>query len=267
MDVDDLDATVSATASALRADQPYAEPAEHELAAGVAGLTRLAGGDVEGAAVLLAPLGFSVAAGTDALSGRGFALALAEGGPETSRRWGLFLADLTSPPRVSVAVPHPFADGLTEQLGLRLWRSVPGAVLAMATVHRDAAAATADHARATRTLFHRFWTDVLGPFGLPQVQLHGFADTTAAEQVVVSTGSGLVTPPAARIAARIADAGLDTTRGWDGTGPVALRATTNAQGIAAAAAGWPWAHIEHRRSVRADAALWHAAIDAAAAAL
>ena len=48
----------------------------------------------------------------------------------------------------------------------------------------------------TASVFHHLWTGVLGPRGVPQVQIHGFADATAPEQVVVSTGAGPATPAA-----------------------------------------------------------------------
>ena len=197
MTVTDPGALVVAAAAGLDPGLPYAAPSAAECDAGVAGLVRLAGGDVAGAGRLLEPLGFTVDDGTDADTGRPFAVAVAEAGATTLRRWGLYLADLSRPPRLSVAVPHPASDARTEELGLRLWRGVPGSVLAMATVHRAAASGDADHARATDTVFHRLWTRVLGPYGVPQVQPHGFADTSAPEQVAVSTGAGLVTPLAA----------------------------------------------------------------------
>jgi hypothetical protein len=263
----DVEALVRSVAAGLSPDQPYAHPSPAERDSGATGLTRLAGGDLDGAGRLLEPLGFTLDRGIDAASGRPFAVAVAEADDATTRRWGLYLVDLSAPPRLSVAVPHPASDVRTEELGLRLWRAVPGSVLAMATVHRDAAGRGADHARATETLFHRLWTGVLGPYGLPQVQPHGFADATAPEQVAVSTGTGLPTPAAAAVADAVAATGLVTTRAWDGTADAGLRATRNVQGIDAAAAGRVWLHVEHNRTVRDDEALWHPAVDAVAAAL
>jgi len=267
MNTVDPEALVLSVAARLAEDQPYADPSPAERDLGATGLTRLAGGDLGGAALLLEPLGFTLERGIDAASGKPFALAVAETDATTQRRWGLYLVDLSAPPRLSVAVPHPRSDAHTEELGFRLWRAVPGSVLAMATVHRDAVAGTADHARATGTLFHRLWTGVLGPYGVPQVQPHGFADVTAPEQVAVSTGTGLLTAVAVAVADAIAATGLVTTRAWDGTAGVGLRATRNAQGIAATAAGWVWLHVEHSRSVRDDPARWHPAVDAVAAAV
>ena len=89
----------------------------------------------------------------------------------------------------------------------RLWRATPGSMLAMSTVHRDAASGTADHSQNTASVFHHLWTAVPGPRGVPQVQIHGFATTTAVEQAVVSTGAGHITPAAVRIANEIAATG------------------------------------------------------------
>ena len=184
----------------------------------------------------------------------------------TPRAWGLYLVDLSKPLGLSIAVPHPKSDANCEQLALRLWRALPGSMLAMAAVHRDAASETADHSQNTDSVFHHLWTAVLGPRGVPQVQIHGFRNTSAPEQVVVSTGAGPITPAAVRIADEIAATGLDTTRNWDGTASPNLDATTNEQGIAADINGWVWVHVELNRTVRDDTALWHPAIDAIAAA-
>jgi hypothetical protein len=254
---------VSAVVNRVSATQPYLSPTPTERADAGTGLARLIIGDQAGATELLGPLGFSLTTAVDPVTGRRYALAVSA---SDERAWGLYLVDLSGPPRLCIAVPHPRSDRDCEHLALRLWRSVPGSILALAAVHRDAAGGTADHARNPDSVFHQLWTAVLGPRGLPQVQVHGFADATAAEQVVVSTGAGPVSSAADRIAAEIAATGLVVTRNWDGTADPALRAVTNLQGIAADAAGWVWVHLEYNRTVRADPALWEPAIDAVAAA-
>jgi hypothetical protein len=256
--------TVTSVAAGVSKDQAYIAPTDAErLDAGI-GLARLAIGDLDGAADLLGPLGFTVTTDVDPATGRRYALAVSE--TQTPRAWGLYLVDLTRPLGLCVAVPHPKSDALCEQLALRLWRATPGAMLAMAAVHRGAADGTADHSQNTESVFHHLWTDVIGPRGVPQVQVHGFADATAPEQVVVSTGSGPVTPAAVRISDEIQATGLVTTRSWDGTADFDLRATGNEQGIAANTNGWVWVHVEHNRTVRDTPALWEPAIDGIAAA-
>ena len=264
--VADLDpaVTVTSVAAGVSKDQAYVAPTDDERLDACIGLARLAICDLDGAAELLGPLGFTVTTDVDPTTGRRYALAVSE--TQTPRAWGLYLVDLTRPLGLCVAVPHPKFDALCEQLALRLWRATPGAMLAMAAVHRNAAEGTADHSQNTESVFHHLWTDVIGPRGVPQVQVHGFADATAPEQVVVSTGSGPVTPAAVRIADEIQATGLVTTRSWDGTADFDLRATGNEQGIAANTNGWVWVHVEHNRTVRDAPALWEPAIDGIAAA-
>jgi hypothetical protein len=165
----------------------------------------------------------------------------------TARAWGLYLVDMSEPVRMFVAVPHPKSDADCEQLALRLWRAVPGSMLAVAAVHRHAAHDQADHARDTGSVFHHLWTAGLVPRGVPQIQIHGFADATAPEQAAVSTGAGPVSPAAARIADEIAASGLLTSRSWeaDSVDPD-LRAARNVQGIAADLNSWVWVHVEFR---------------------
>src|SRR5262245_58012496 len=125
--------TVTAVATGVSKDQAYVAPTDAErLSAGI-GLARLAIGDLDGATELLVPLGFTVRTDVDPATGRRYAVAVSE--TQTPRAWGLYLADLTRPLGVCVAVPHPKSDALCEQLALRLWRATPGAMLAMA-VHR-----------------------------------------------------------------------------------------------------------------------------------
>jgi hypothetical protein len=266
MMLDDVDpATVITNAAAgVSARQPYRDPDDGERRAAEAGLAGLVVGDLTGAAEVLGALGFTITTDSDPVTGRGYAMAVSETG--TERAWGLYLTDTSAPPRLCVAVPHPKSDLRCEQLALRLWRAVPGGVLVMATVHRRANGGTADHAHNTASVFQGFWTGVAGPRGIPQVQIHGFGDATASEQVAVSVATGAVHPAAERIAADIAATGLVTTRSWDGTADVDLRALTNIQGHAAATNDWIWVHIEHNRTVREDEALWHPAMDAVAAA-
>jgi hypothetical protein len=256
--------TVRSVAAGVSAAQSYTDPATGEVLDACTGLARLAIGDLTGAATLLVPLGFVVTSDVDPATSRTYAMAVSE--TTTPRAWGLYLVDLSRPLGLCVAVPHPKSDAFCEKLATRLWQAVPGSMLAMSAVHRDAASGTADHAQNTASVFHHLWTTTIGPRGVPQVQIHGFADAAAPEQIVVSTGVGPATPAAERIADEITATGLLTTRSWDGSADVDLRATTNKQGIAADTNSWVWVHVEHNRTVRATATLWEPAIDAIAAA-
>jgi hypothetical protein len=256
--------TVTSVAQGVTKTQSFTPPTPDERTNAGRGLARLAIGDIAGAAPELGPIGFTVTDDTDPATGRRYALAVSE--TDTPRAWGVYLVDLSEPLRLCVAVPHPKSDAICEQLALRLWRAVPGSMLAMAAVHRRASSETADHAHNTATVFHHLWTGVLGPRGVPQIQIHGFDDDRAPERIVVSTGAGPVTPAAVRIADEIAAIEPSTTRSWDDTADRDLRARTNVQGIAADTNGWIWVHIEHNRTVRDTPALWEPAVDAVAAA-
>lgn len=255
---------VTSTAAGVSETQPYTSPSTAERVHAGTGLARMAIGDLAGAATLLGPLGFTITTDLDPATGRRYAMAISE--TTTPRAWGLYLVDLSKPLGSCIAVPHPKSDANCEKLALRLWRALPGSMFAMSAVHRDAASETADHSQNTESVFHHLWTNVVGPRGVPQVQIHGFRNSSASEHVVVSTGAGPITPAAVRIADEIAATGLDTTRSWDGTANPNLDATTNAQGIAADTDGWVWVHVELNRTVRDDTTLWQPAIDAVAAA-
>ena len=262
---------LAAVVGTVSAGSPYLEPAPSDRDVAILGLARFTIGELTGARALLEPLGFTVRDGVDPATGRRFAVATSETGETTARRWGLYLRDLSAPNRLGIAVPHPRFDLDCELLALRLWRAVPGSLLAMATVHRNARVGEtqemADQARNPESIFHHLWTDVTGPRGVAQLQIHGFADATAVEQVAVSTGIGSPTALAVRVADGIAGTGLAISRSWESTIDADLRATANVQGIAAAAAGHVWVHVEHNRSVRSTADLWHPAVDAVAAAI
>jgi hypothetical protein len=259
--------TLGSVIEKVNPQNPYADPTAAEREAAGGGFARLVIGELTGAAEQLEPLGFAVTEAVDSVTGRRFAMALSEITGATRRRWGVYLVDLSAPLGLCVAVPHPKFDQDCELLALRLWRAVPGSMLAMATVHRNADGGDADPAHNPESVFQHLWTKVLGPRGVPQVQIHGFADDRAPEEVAVSTGVGQVSPAAVRIADGIEGTGRDTTRSWVGTTlDPDLRATKNVQGIAASANDWVWVHVEHARSVRDDAAKWEPSIDAVAAA-
>ena len=116
--------TVTSVAAGVSKDQAYVAPTDDERLNACIGLARLAICDLDGAAELLGPLGFTVTTDVDPTTGRRYALAVSE--TQTPRAWGLYLVDLTRPLGLCVAVPHPKSDALCEQLALRLWRATPG---------------------------------------------------------------------------------------------------------------------------------------------
>lgn len=242
----------------------------HEAATGLAALIT---GDVESARARLSPLGFSVVQDTDPTTGRPYLLACSE--LATPRAWGLYLLDCSTAPSLSVALPHPRSDEGCEDLGMRLWRAVPGSLLQLATVHRDALAGRADQARDGTSLFHHAWTEVAGPRLMTQIQIHGFSERPPRGpagwgrwgrrgDVVVSVGSARLTLPALRVAERIEALGRDIRRGWDGTADERLTARTNLQAVDAGRNGWAWINLERGAMVRTTPGLWQAVTDAVA---
>jgi hypothetical protein len=242
----DLAAWLDEFTAPMSASQPYREPTAAESADAVAGLWRLLGD--RHAETLLAPLGFTVASGLDAVSGRPFMLAYSES-PPGERAWAGVLVDVSAPVGVVVGCPHPVEDKTTERLGLALWRRVPGALLLVAGAHRDAGDGRADPRDHQGSLFHRLAVALLDA-GLPHVQLHGFADVSApGKDVVLSPGATTAGVPITRVGDSLAAHGLVVARAWQTPVPD-LDGTTNIQSRAAAATGAVFVHVEASATTR-----------------
>jgi uncharacterized Zn-binding protein involved in type VI secretion len=243
----DLTAWLAEFTALMSDSQPYREPTAAESADAVAGLWRLLGdGHAE---ALLAPLGFTVTSGFDAVSGRPFTLAYSES-PPGERAWAGVLVDVWAPVGMVVGCPHPVADKTTERLGLALWRRVPGALLLVAGAHRDAGDGLADPRDHQGSLFHRLAVALLDA-GLPHLQLHGFADVSApGKDVVLSPGATTAGVPITRVGDSLAAHGLVVARAWQTPVPD-LDGTTNIQGVAAAGTGAVFIHVEASETTRA----------------
>jgi hypothetical protein len=247
----DLAAEVRRFAAGLGSAAPYRPPEPDERRRLVSALHALRAGDVGRAAELAGALGFTVRTGIEA-TGRAFGLAV---NPAGERAWGWYLVDLSAPTRLVVEVPHPKADLRTEEIGLALYREVPGALLAVSGTHRRVAAGAGDVAHRADSMFHAVVTD-LAAQGLPQVQLHGFADgSLPGVDVVISPGAGAAGDSVRRLAERIADAGLDVCRSWRSDRTV-LDGVRNEQGRDAAERGTVFVHVEISRAVREDRGAW-----------
>ncbi len=134
-----------------------------------------------------------------------------------------------------VEVPHPGADRHTTHLGHALHRAIPAAALLVAGAHRTAGGGSADVAHRADSLFHAFAQTL----ALPELQLHGFAARSAPHtDVVLTAGAGEPTELHERLAAALARQGF-RRRHHDH-----LAGRTNVQGIAAAACGRPFLHLE-----------------------
>jgi hypothetical protein len=258
----DLSAWLAEFTGSMSADQPYREPTAAEAATAIAGLHRLIGaGD---AAALLGPLGFTVTAGVDTASGRTFALAFSES-PPGDRAWSAVLIDRSSPVGTVLGCPHPIADQRSEQIGLALWQRIPGAVLLVAGAHRNAGGGLADPRDHPDSVFHQLARALLDA-GLPHVQIHGFADASAAGfDVVLSPGATTAGGPIERAADSLTAHGLEVARTWQTPVP-ALDGTTNIQGQAAAAAGAVFLHVELSATTRGETSRRAAVVDALAGA-
>ncbi len=259
-----LERTVVEFARGLLADAAYRPPTASERAGFTAALDLAAEGEDDAALRAFAEFGYSYDSAVDPDTGRRYAIAVQEPGGE--RSWGLYLVDRTEPVRVVVEVPHPNYDLGTEEVGLALFRAAPGAVLAIAGTHRGAANGAGDVAHRTESMFHAVATGHADR-GLPQVQLHGFADTSRrGTDVVLSPGAGEVSEPARRAADLMADTGLRVCRSW-ARDCGNLEGGRNAQGVHAAEARAVFLHVEINRSVRDDRERWGEVVTALAAAL
>lgn len=225
-----MDSLLRDFTAAQSSRQRYRKATAAELAAAEAGFAAL----LDGGPHRLDELGFSVDDDR-----------LVRQEPGSERAWGLYVIDRSAPPSLVVEAPHASSDLRTELIGLALFRRTPGAVLAVGGAHRR----REDPAHDTGTVFHVV-TTLLARRGLPQVQLHGFNDTTlASADVVLSAGAAEAGDAARRAADRLEDAGFRVCRAW--AEPCrGLAGTTNVQGRAAG--GTSFLHVELNRTVRED---------------
>ncbi|WP_026425067.1 hypothetical protein [Actinokineospora inagensis] len=240
-------------ATSLREDAPYQLPTAAERQELTQTLDQLATGRTGGVRERLTPLGFTVDTGTDAATGRPYLIIASL--PNAPRGWGIYLVDLSVHSRVAIQVPHPANDLHTDEVGLELFRRLPGAVLAVSGTHRRVANGAGDVAHQTDSMFHAV-AENQSRHRIPQVQLHGFDDASlAAVDVVLSPGAGQASPEIERIGDGLHDAGLDVCRAWRrDCGD--LEGKRNKQGITAAADDVPFAHVEMSRSTRDDPKRW-----------
>lgn len=256
-----LDTMLGQLADRLDPDGRYRHPTRDERSQAVTATDRLLTGDP--AAASFDHLGMDTSVAVDPATGRRYALAASRA--ETERAWGLLVIDLTAPPvDLLLEVPHPVADQDTEQIGLALFRAIPGAALLVAGAHRRAAARAADVAHQPKSLFHALATH-LADRGLAQLQLHGFHDDSLPDhQIVISASAGQPDHHTERTADHLTRAGLDVCHAWrQGCG--SLEGRRNRQGRAAAEHGHPFIHLEINRSTRVSPELRTALIDAIAA--
>lgn len=252
--------TVEDFAAALRPDAPYRPPEPDERRALVAALTRPG---LPSPASFSAddPPGFRTSTGVDPRTGRPFAILSST--PNDERGWGLYLIDLSAVARVAVQVPHPRADLGTERLGVDLFRRIPGAVLMVAGTHRRVAGGAGDVAHQTDSMFHAL-AEEQSRAGVPQIQLHGFEDTSLPDaDVILSAGAGQGREDHEEAVDRLESSGLRVCAAWRSRCGQ-LEGRRNRQGIAAADEDTTFVHVEISRSVRDDPDQWGLVVDALA---
>nr|WP_237537314.1 hypothetical protein [Streptomyces sp. SID2999] len=241
----------------------YRHPGRADRAAVATAFGLLLDGHRHDAEQRLSQRDFTVRTIVDQVSGRHYAEVSDRTDDSVAPRgWGRFYLDLDHTPRWSVQVPHPVADQHTEQLAVRVLRDAPGGVLVIAGAHRKAGDGdSADVAHRRDTVFHAVCAE-LARRGMPGVQLHGFAASSAPDyDVIASTGAG----KEGRLDGRaLADAlgahGFRVCRAWARTCP--LEGQENMQGRVADARHVPFLHVEFAPAVRgADAAAEQAAHD------
>ncbi|MBM7814667.1 hypothetical protein [Saccharothrix algeriensis] len=258
----ELGERMRAHAAALREDAPYRPPDAEQRRAFPAALAGL-GATPSRADDRLRELGFTVSRAVDGRTGRPYALAATEPGAE--RAWGLYVVDLSQPSRVAVQVPHPANDLRTADIGLALFRRLPGAVLAVAGTHRRAAAGAGDMAHRTDSMFHAL-AEAHSRERLPQVQVHGFDDDSLpSADLVLSPGAGDGGPLLDRVADDL-DGSMRVCRAW-ARDCGDLEGRRNRQGGVAAEHGAFFAHVEINRTTRESPERWDEVVRALGEAL
>jgi hypothetical protein len=142
-------------------------------------------------------------------------------------------------PDLLIEVPHPGSDRYTAMLGLALFDAIPSAAVLVAGTHRR----VVDVAHLPESLFHTFAQTL----AIPELQLHGFAAASAPDtDAVLTAGAGNTTDLHHTLAEAL------TRQGFRVRHHEHLAGRTNTQGIAAAARGTPFLHLELAPLVRSD---------------
>ncbi|GAA4772278.1 hypothetical protein GCM10023200_00750 [Actinomycetospora chlora] len=252
-------------AAAMRRRGPYRVPAPAEVAVARELAEALAGGDGEAARAVGVRLGLEATAFGEDL--------LLASDPTGERAWLVVVARPGTAPDAVVEVPHPNADLDTERIGLAVQERRARTLYLQAGAHRLAGAPSwvreradcpADVSSRRDAPFSRV-AAVLAARGLPQVQLHGFADRDGLD-VVLSPGAARGGPLLAAVRQRLVAAGERVATEPDPRCDDLL-GRLNVQGRAADRAGSAFVHLELSRSLRRDAVRRDAVAEALAGAL
>jgi hypothetical protein len=227
---------------------PYRPPTPAERDAVVGAVAALVASGSDGTAEgVLEGAGFTVGTARNAA---GAEYLVARSDPASQRSWGLVALPLGRTPRLLVEVPHPNADYDTEDVGLAVLAAAPDAVYLQAGAHRRADDERADVAHQEDSVFHALAVDLSTRLRVPQLQLHGFGERDGLDaDVVLGGGPDDPAPPVRELADRLESAGVEVCRAWTQRCSE-LEGRTNVQGIAAARAGLPFAHVEMSAAIR-----------------
>lgn len=241
----DVAALVEENRAGLTADHPYTDPTPEEVAAMKAAATAILLGNDP-----VVPDGAEVLHGWDDNARR--AVTVLRSVPGNGEYWGLWAFPDRAHLSGIVEAPHPVFDSGSDDIAARVWAGSPaGTVLAVAGSHRTNPDGTnpRDVCKNTNSMWHKLTTFIAKP-GLPELQLHGFADDNLpGVGTVVSPGSSPLSAGTVRLEAFIAAAGVPTARQWDGSA-TKLIGMLNAQGDAASLRGNPFAHLEVSKTTR-----------------
>lgn len=204
---------------------------------------------------------FEILRGSDPKSKRNYALLRNSFGvPEA---WGFYLK--SGVPKIVIQSPHPVADENSEHIAFEIWRRVNNSILMIAGAHRQAGGPGGNQGLAdvpwnSGSMFNKV---ALHYIPLPQLQVHGFTNSTAPDKdIVLASGSALPMQLLVNLADALEAEGFRVGRVWEGYPE--LTAVGNKQSLGAKAAGSIFMHMEMNRTVRMSPALWGRVVNAVA---
>lgn len=198
-------------------------------------------------------MSFSVLRGFDSAAWKPFSLLRNNFG--VSEAWGFYLK--SGNPSILIQAPHPVADENTEDIALEIWRRVPGALLMIAGAHRQAGGPGGNQGLAdvpwnAGSMFNKVSAHYMP---LTQLQVHGFANSTAPDKdIVLASGSAPAKQLLSDLADALEDAGFRVGRVWEGYPE--LTAVGNKQSLNAKSANATFLHMELNRTIRLSPTLW-----------
>ncbi len=236
--------------------QGYDVPTSAEAAQLGTAFGYLTSGDVSKAASVASALSYRVVRYTDSATGRALLMLRENQRSDGSwpHAWGTYVLDPASRSTVIVEVVHPRADAMTEDVGLRLFRTAGARAFLLAGAHRDANAdGSADPAHAPVSALNGVHLAIIGA-GSRVIQPHGFSSTAHPElgDAVVSSGTSSATSLSTSVVTSMRTLATVCSYGTDCT---ELGATTNVEGASTRKIGGSFVHTELAPRLRADSTI------------